>query len=318
MKKIILLISLLSSYNLSAINLAVECNGCNASQSQQKAEQHASAIPRIGHIYLFNFTNHNLKKYFVYQEGLLDSNDGSQNLFEKQSEVLKKYGITEDQIIDMFAGSATQNNTDSETFAIIYEITPTSLEVEKFNGLDVVLDSLTESNLFRGNFPPDIINPTTGAPIGNGFGAYDIIGNTSLATALYNLSLDSWTTKIVTVLEYIQWASGALNIVNLDIDIKIAVTFPDGSKGMMGFNEYGDLEFDDSSFFDSDGNRVPESAGDTSGRTYFFSGGQESSGFGGFTRRLTMLGVGYGSSSGGGSCTFRCPAQGCILTCKVN
>jgi len=313
MKKLLLFTCFLLSVNSYAYNLVAECNGCSDAQSRQKAIQLANG----GFVYVFNFSDHELKKYFAWKENLSKASNSSKDIIKEKYKYLKSLGISEKQIINIF-DNLDQSSSTKSVITLVIEVTPTSQESESFVSIDFGFNTFSSWGTLSGDFPSYITDPS-GNWIGEGFGAYDLIGNRGLGPYLFNQINDAFSNRVLSMLEALEYFSGALSVLNLKYTVKIIVTFPDGSKGIMTLNEYGELEFDDSSFIDSDGNRVPESAGDVGGRRYNFSGGQNSDNLNDFTDRLTLIGVSSGGSGSGKSCTWSCDSSGnCTLTCKRN
>ena len=306
MKKLLLFTCFILSVNSYAYNLIAECNGCNDAQSRQKAIQYANNIPNGGFVYVFNFTYHDLKKYFTFRESLLNTvNFDSKDLIDKKLKHLEKLGIDKKQIVDIFDNSKV--NLKSNSITIIIEVVPTPEEQVAFNDVDLLVDSFSP-NIVE-NIPPTYTNPQTGGEmIGNYFGVYDLIGNSAMQAAILN-QFHSSNQVSLAILYLEELATSMFQALNLNWNAEFKLILPDGSWGIAHFENDG-LMFDENTFVDSDGNPVPVSPGDVSSRNYFFSEG--SGNHGGFVARLWSLGVGYGS---GRQCSGSCDANGCTVTC---
>ena len=311
-KIIFLVMSVLLTFNSYAFsfNRIVECNGCSTSQLQQKSVQVSGTLPLGGIIYIFDFNKHNLHKYVVWVE----ADDGFQNI--SLNDYLKSLDINENDIINIFDGKDIAGSK-AVIVSDIIEVFATTDEINSFNDIDEITDGFATNSVTIENIPPTYVNPQEGGQmIGNSFGVYNLVGNGSLSRSIL-IQVRNNNQFAIAWFQGVEAITSVFGVLQLDWNLDLLLILPNGSVGLANFVN-GELTFDESTFKDTDGNNVPVSASDVTGGTFFFSEGQGSPGFEGFVRRLDLLGVGHGSSSGGGSCTFSCSAQSCVLTCHVN
>ena len=315
MKKIIFLaLSILLTFNGYGYNLVADCNNCTTNQLQQKATQTASALSSFGYVYVFNFTDHVLHKYFAWEENNDYQMEDGKIDYNSVYEYLESHDITKKQVLKIFVN----DNNRGQSFMIVTKVTTSISERTSFDQIDSVLNRFGGITDIEGEFPAYLDNPQTGGTIGSDFGAYDIVGNASLARSLFNqVSDDAFSQNIISALQGLQTFLNIFKGINIEMNINVIIHLPNGSIGIANL-KHGELAFKDSEFIDSDGNPVPFNASDVSGRTFFFRNGRGSSGFNGFVRRINLLGIGHNSSSGNGKCTFVCSGDNCTLTCQAN
>lgn len=146
--------------------------------------------------------------------------------------------------------------------------------------------------------------------------AYEIIGNTAAGIQLANMLLsDIPITQSLGVLY--NFANNFINVLPVNLEAVIRMKFPDGSLGQWDYNAFTERwEANFATFHDSDGNPIPMTPSDMTGRAYLFSGqapGQEN--LDRFLQRAQLLGIPI-TGPGGGSIPTKCEMVGDRLRCS--
>lgn len=146
--------------------------------------------------------------------------------------------------------------------------------------------------------------------------AYDIIGNTSASIQLASMLLSDMNIMNSLGVLY-NLANNFINVLPVNLEAVIRMEFPDGSIGKWEYNAFaGRWEADFATFSDSDGNPIPMTPSDMTGRTYHFGGqppGQDN--LIRFLGRAQALGIPI-TGPGGGTLPTECEMVGDRLRCS--
>ena len=289
----------------TAANKASQCNHCSNHQMQQQAIQTGYGFYNGGHVYVMNFSEHRMNKYYTWRSTSTDPRMS----FQEMTAFLESKGIIENSIIEYFNSEELKIDLLRSGFVVhAVQLTLSSEEHSDFRFIDSLIDNIYQR--LEGHIPVGNSNPVTGELIGPTFSAYQVIGDRVQGIGLLNdIAKGPEANALLSVARIFQ-------SVGIDF-IKITINFPDGSTGVAVL-ENGKLVFDESSWIDSEGNNIPLTRQNTLGRTYRFQE-RTSPNYQHFFNRLVELGVPINNNTSNGiSCSWRCRVDGCTLSCSTH
>lgn len=295
----------------AANEILAYCDDCKASQYQACATQmgHRFDLSNASRVWVVDFAKQQTIKYEleVYPPGTIiygsDSEISSGSRIIPIQVALSSWEAdVADQLVD-WVNQILRPNGGGYAFT---QCSPNSSVSNRKHEKDVSIQSGGAVAIQPIEVPP-------GAPYTS---AYDIIGNTSASIQLANMLLSDM--QIMNSLGVLyNFANNFINVLPVNIEAVIRVEFPDGSIGKWEYNAFaGRWEADFTTFSDSDGNPIPMTPSDMTGRTYHFGGqspGQDN--LIRFLGRAQALGIPI-TGPGGGTIPTKCEMVGERLRCS--
>ncbi|GAB4194697.1 MAG: hypothetical protein Tsb002_26500 [Wenzhouxiangellaceae bacterium] len=322
----LILVMLAFSINASALHTqGVVCDSCTQSQYEQSAAAIGRNFPVSGTVFVADFDNRLIKKYWTLRE------DDRHQTEKEVNETAIKANMTDAGENPNDYISATRHTIATVTVTVV-EMTPTSEEQQHItDAIWLVVEMLRPAGGGRASLPgfPQLVDRRRtlmgddrpvissldlypGAP----GSAFDVINNQSLGLEIGN----NMTLRHETLTQIVRSAR-ALSIVGLPFggDFAIEFVFSDGSTGLWFVENRNQLFPDFSSFRDSEGNVIPAQQSDASNVSFTHRGGRDSSNFRNAVDRLVFLGFTMHDTGSACSATVtRCNNDGCTVTCLVH